>query len=200
MTAVPKSNTYYTAEAYLQQERNATHKSEYYKGEIFAMAGASLNHNRIVSNIIFAIRDGLRKKGKNCEVFPSDLRLHIPANTLYTYPDVSVICGEPQFTDDNFDVITNPIVLVEVLSESTKSYDRGEKFKLYRDIETLQNYVLVASDSHLVEVFTKKTDNLWELRIYENFDENVELGSLNISVSMQEIYLNVSFASEKKTS
>jgi len=200
MTAIPKSNTYYTPEEYLQQERKATHKSEYYKGEIFAMAGASLNHNRIVSNTIFAIRDGLRKKGKNCEVFPSDLRLHIPANTLYTYPDVSVICGEPQFTDDNFDVITNPIVLVEVLSESTKSYDRGEKFKLYRDIETLQNYVLVASDSHLVEVFTKKTDNFWELRIYENLDENVELGSLNISVSMQEIYLNVSFASEKKTS
>jgi len=196
MTAIPKSNTYYTPEEYLQQERKATHKSEYYKGEIFAMAGASLNHNRIVSNTIFAIRDGLRKKGKNCEVFPSDLRLHIPANTLYTYPDVSVICGEPQFTDDNFDVITNPIVLVEVLSESTKSYDRGEKFKLYRDIETLQNYVLVASDSHLVEVFTKKTDNFWELRIYENLDENVELGSLNISVSMQEIYLNVSF--EKK--
>jgi Uma2 family endonuclease len=200
MTAIPKSNNYYTAEAYLQQERNATHKSEYYKGEIFAMAGASLIHNEIVGNIIFALKDALRKQKKSCRVFPSDLRLHIPANTLYTYPDVSVICGEPQFTDDNFDVITNPIVLVEVLSESTKSYDRGEKFKLYRDIETLQNYVLVASDSHLVEVFTKKTDNLWELRIYENFDENVELGSLNISVSMQEIYLNVSFASEKKTS
>jgi len=200
MTAIPKSNTYYTPEEYLQQERKATHKSEYYKGEIFAMAGASLVHNEIVGNTIFTLKDALRKKQKTCRVFPSDLRIHIPANTLYTYPDVSVICGEPQFTDDNFDVITNPIVLVEVLSESTKSYDRGEKFKLYRDIETLQNYVLVASDSHLVEVFTKKTDNFWELRIYENLDENVELGSLNISVSMQEIYLNVSFASEKKTS
>jgi len=150
--------------------------------------------------LLLSIKDALRKKQKTCRVFPSNLRIHIPANTLYTYPDVSVICGEPQFTDDNFDVITNPIVLVEVLSESTKSYDRGEKFKLYRDIETLQNYALVTSDSHLVEVFTKKTDNFWELRIYENLDENVELGSLAISVSMQEIYLNVSFASEKKTS
>jgi len=193
MTAIPKSNTYYTAEAYLQQERNATHKSEYYKGEIFAMAGASLNHNRIVSNTIFAIRDSLRKKGKNCEVFPSDLRLHIPANTLYTYPDVTVICGEPEFTDDNFDIITNPTLLVEVLSESTQHYDRGEKFKLYRDIISLQTYVLVSSESYLIEVFTKKSENLWELRIYQDVDETVVLESLDISVPIKEFYLNVNF-------
>jgi len=197
MTAIPKSNTYYTAEAYLQQERNATHKSEYYKGEIFAMAGASLIHNEIVGNIIFALKDALRKQKKSCRVFPSDLRLHIPANTLYTYPDVTVICGEPEFTDDNFDIITNPTLLVEVLSESTQRYDRGEKFKLYRDIISLQTYVLVSSESYLVEVFTKKSKNLWELRIYQNLDEVIALESLEISVPMSEIYLNVSFENPK---
>jgi len=193
MTAVPKSNAYYTAEAYLQQERNATHKSEYYKGEIFAMAGASLIHNEIVGNIIFALKDALRKQKKSCRVFPSDLRLHIPANTLYTYPDVTVICGEPEFTDDNFDIITNPTLLVEVLSESTQQYDRGEKFKLYRDIISLQTYVLVSSESYLVEVFTKKSKNLWELKIYQDVDETVVLESLDISVPIKEFYVNVNF-------
>jgi len=193
MTAVPKSNTYYTAEAYLQQERNATHKSEYYKGEIFAMAGASLIHNEIVGNIIFALKDALRKQKKSCRVFPSDLRLHIPANTLYTYPDVTLICGEPEFTDDNFDIITNPTLLVEVLSESTQQYDRGEKFKLYRDIISLQTYVLVSSESYLVEVFTKKSKNLWELKIYQDVDETVVLESLDISVPIKEFYVNVNF-------
>ena len=197
MTAIPKENTYYTPEAYLALERKAPYKSEYYKGEIFAMAGVSFNHNRIVSNTIFTIRDSLRKKGKTCEVFPSDLRVHIPSNTLYTYPDVSVICGEPQFTDDNFDVITNPIVLVEVLSESTKDYDRGEKFKLYRDIDTLQNYILIASDSYLVEVFSKKQNNLWELKIYQDLDEQIDIAALEIAVPMAELYLNVVWDTDK---
>jgi len=193
MTAVPKTQSHYTPEEYLQMERAAAFKSEYYRGEIFAMAGASLNHNRIVSNAIFAIRDSLRKKEKACEVFPSDLRVHIPQNTLYTYPDVSVICGAPQFADDNFDVITNPIVLVEVLSESTKNYDRGEKFKLYRDLPSLQNYLLIAPDSPLVEVFSKKEAQLWELHIYQNLSEIISIASLAIEVPMQELYLNVNF-------
>jgi Uma2 family endonuclease len=194
MTAIPK---YYSQEEYLDIERRALHKSEYYQGEIFAMAGASLNHNRIVSNTIFAIRDSLRKKGKTCEVFPSNLRIHIPQNTLYTYPDVSVICGEPQFTDDHFDVVTNPTVLVEVRSKSTKDYDRSEKFRLYRDIETLQSYVLISSDSLLVEVFTKKQNNLWELRIYDKIEENMNIAVLEAEIPIQELYLNVSFEEPK---
>jgi Uma2 family endonuclease len=194
MTAIPK---YYSPEEYLDIERRALHKSEYYQGEIFAMAGASLNHNRIVSNTIFAIRDSLRKKDKTCEVFPSDLRIHIPQNTLYTYPDVSVICGEPQFTDDHFDVVTNPTVLVEVLSKSTKDYDRSEKFRLYRDIETLQSYILISSDSLLVEVFTKKQNNLWELRIYDKIEENMNIAVLEAEIPIQELYLNVSFEEPK---
>jgi Uma2 family endonuclease len=189
VTAIPK---YYSPEEYLDIERRALHKSEYYQGEIFAMAGANLNHNRIVSNTIFAIRDSLRKKGKTCEVFPSDLRIHIPQNTLYTYPDVSVICGEPQFTDDHFDVVTNPTVLVEVRSKSTKDY-RSEKFRLYRDIETLQSYILISSDSLLVEVFTKKQNNLWELRIYDKIEENMNIAILEAEIPIQELYLNVSF-------
>jgi Uma2 family endonuclease len=199
MTAIPKEHTYYTPEEYLALERNAPYKSEYYQGEIFAMAGASLRHNEIVGNIIFALKDALRKQKKSCRVFPSDLRVHIPQNTLYTYPDVSVICGEPQFTDDSFDAITNPIVLVEVLSDSTKDYDRGEKFKLYRDIDTLQDYLLIASDSPLVEVFSKKQKNLWELKIYKNLEEQIEIASLELAIIVEELYLNVAWNTDKKT-
>jgi Uma2 family endonuclease len=118
---------------------------------------------------------------------------YTPQNTLYTYPDVSVISGAPQFADDNFDVITNPVVLVEVLSESTKNYDRGEKFKLYRDLPSLQNYLLIAPDSPLVEVFSKKEAQLWELHIYQNLSEIINIASLAIEVPMQELYLNINF-------
>ena len=193
MTAVPKTQHHYKPEEYLQIERAAAFKSEYYRGEIFAMAGASLRHNEIVGNTLFALKDALRKKKKSCRVFPSDLRVHIPQNTLYTYPDVSVICGEPQFTDDNFDVLTNPIVLVEVLSESTKNYDRGEKFKLYRDLPSLQDYILIATDSPLVEIFSKKEAQVWELHIYQSLTELISIAALEVEILMQELYLNVNF-------
>ncbi|MCS6795297.1 MAG: Uma2 family endonuclease, partial [Raineya sp.] len=126
MSAVPKE-TYISPQEYLARERLAKHKSEYYQGEIFAMAGASLEHNDIVRNLIVSLTLALRKKGNDCKTYPSDLRIHIPERDFYTYPDVSVLCGEPEFTDDIFDTITNPVVIVEVLSESTADYDRGAK-------------------------------------------------------------------------
>src|SRR5882757_2625151 len=123
---------YISVEDYLKAERAATEKHEYYQGEIFAMSGASLKHNRISVNVLTEL--GNKLKGKGCQPYGSDLRIHIPKNTLFTYPDISIICGDPNLTDNSFDTATNPSVIIELLSKSTRNYDKGEKFTLYRDI------------------------------------------------------------------
>lgn len=197
MSAVPKK-TYLSPEEYLAQERLAPYKSEYYQGEIFAMAGTSFKHNQIVSNLIVALTLIFRKKGKNCRTLPSDLRVHIPEKTFYTYPDVSVICGKPEFTDDEFDTITNPTLIVEVLSPSTADYDRGAKFRFYQQIPTLLHYVLVSSWECNVEIFTRKNDSLWELQIYQDMNENCYISHWDIHLPMQEIYENIQWDVSEK--
>ncbi|MDW8295676.1 MAG: Uma2 family endonuclease [Raineya sp.] len=188
MSAVPKE-TYISPQDYLARERLAKHKSEYYQGEIFAMAGASFEHNEITANLLYLLKTLL--KGKSCRPYPSDLRIHIPERDFYTYPDVSVLCGEPEFTDDIFDTITNPVVIVEVLSESTADYDRGAKFRFYQQIRTLQHYILVSSWECYVEVFTRKKQNLWELQVYQDMNESCLISYLDIALPLQEIYENV---------
>ncbi|MDW8295677.1 MAG: Uma2 family endonuclease [Raineya sp.] len=188
MSAVPKEN-YISPQEYLARERLAKHKSEYYQGEIFAMAGASFEHNEITANLLYLLKTLL--KGKSCRPYPSDLRIHIPERDFYTYPDVSVLCGEPEFTDDIFDTITNPVVIVEVLSESTADYDRGAKFRFYQQIRTLQHYILVSSWECYVEVFTRKKQNLWELQVYQDMNESCLISCLDIALPLQEVYENV---------
>ncbi|MGZ8552856.1 MAG: Uma2 family endonuclease, partial [Chitinophagaceae bacterium] len=134
----PKYN-YVSPEQYLEMERAAETKHEYYKGEVFAMSGASWQHNVIAKNINTIVLPFL--KGKPCDMFGSDLRIHIPENSLYTYPDFSIICGKPETTDDQKDTVVKPSVLIEILSKSTKDYDRGTKFNLYRSISTLNEYI-----------------------------------------------------------
>ena len=141
----------YTIEEYLEMENAAAEKHEYYKGEIFAMSGAKLTHNMIVTNIFGNLYSKL--KGKPCRPFGSDMRIHIPANTLFTYPDISVMCGEIESRDNDDMNFLNPTVIIEVLSPSTKNYDRGEKFRLYRDIPSLKEYILVDSESISIEAF-----------------------------------------------
>jgi Uma2 family endonuclease len=148
-------------EDYLQMENTEVVKHEYYQGEIFAMSGAKVPHNKISGNIYATLHAKL--KGKKCKPFNSDQRIHIPSNTLFTYPDISIICGEIiTLNDDDYNVL-NPTVIIEVLSNSTKNYDRGEKFKLYRDIKTLKEYILVDSESIHVEVFRLNENGHWEL-------------------------------------
>ena len=135
---------YISPDEYLAGERAALEKHEYYQGEVFAMSGASLQHNVIFSNLFTDI--GSKLKGKGCKPYGSDLRIHIPRNTLYTYPDISIICGEAHLTDNEFDTATNPTVIIELLSKSTRNYDKGEKFTLYRDIDALKEYILVDTE------------------------------------------------------
>jgi Uma2 family endonuclease len=180
---------YCTEQEYLDIERIALDKHEYYKGEVFAMSGASIKHNIIFSNSFGNLVSKLN--GKNCKPFGSDLRVHIPKQTLYTYPDISIICGEIETTDDKFDTVTNPSVIIEILSESTRNYDKGNKFTLYRNIASLKEYILIDSESIMVEKFIKNADNSWQLTEYKSLNESFKIETVAIEMDLETIYNGV---------
>ncbi|MEP7110021.1 MAG: Uma2 family endonuclease [Ferruginibacter sp.] len=182
---------YISEKDYLIAERKAFEKHEYYKGEIFAMSGASFPHNDIFSNLFADL--GSKLKGKSCRPYGSDLRIHIPSNTLYTYPDISIICGEKESTDDQFDTATNPSVIIEILSKSTKDYDKGSKFTLYRAIETLKEYILVDSTNISVEKFIRLTDNSWQLTEYKFLTDAFSISTVDIKILLSDIYEGLKF-------
>ena len=178
---------------YLELERQAPEKSEYFKGEIFAMAGATKEHNKIVASIISAV--GQHLKGKSCSFFPSDIRVHNNINDFYTYPDVTIACGKEEYLDDKFDTLTNPTVLFEVLSETTEDYDRGTKFKLYRSIPSLQNYVLVSSTEIAAEVYTRSKD-LWILSTAKDKEDSIHISAIDYNLKLEDIYAQVGALNE----
>lgn len=172
---------------YLENEIISTEKHEYYQGEIFDMAGATVEHNRIATNVAGEIYSKL--KGKNCNVFNSDLRVHIQSNSLYTYPDITVICGNIEKLPNAFDTIINPTLIIEVLSTSTKDYDRGTKFMLYRDISSLKEYIVIDSMGNVhLEKFYKQEDNLWILNEYKSMEDIVPIESLTIELALKDVY------------
>lgn len=178
----------WTPAEYLAWERLQPERHEFFDGEIFAMSGASFDHNRIVLNLGGELRSALRHR--RCDVTPSDLRVKVPATGLYTYPDLTVVCGEPLFEDGTRDTLLNPIVLVEVLSDSTERYDRGKKFRNYRSITTLREYVLVAQDAVSVERYTRGDDGVWSLH-ESGAGEKLVLTSVGCEIAVDEIYLKV---------
>ena len=175
-----------TIEEYLEFENANTEKYEYYKGELFAMSGAKLQHNIITKNLFIGL--GVKLKGKPCQPYGSDMRIHIPTNTLFTYPDISVICGEVKTLNDDEINALNPTVIIEVLSPSTKSYDRGDKFNLYRDIPTLKEYILVDSAAISIEAFSINSQNNWELKEYKTIAETLHLETIQVSIELKDIY------------
>lgn len=187
MSAVPK--TLMSAEDYLAFERQSEFRHEFYLGEIFQMSGASREHNLIVFNLASQIGSQLR--GKNCEGYANDMRVFTPITGLYTYPDVVVVCGEPEFSDNEFDTLLNPIVLIEVLSPSTADYDRGKKFWHYQSIEHLREYMLIAQDEVKIEHLIKLSNGRWDVREYDLPDTEIELSSIGISLTLSEIYEKV---------
>jgi Uma2 family endonuclease len=180
---------YITQEEYLEAERQALDKHEYYAGEIFAMSGASLPHNIIFSNTIGSLSAKL--KGKPCRPFGSDLRVHIPKNTLYTYPDITIICGQPKTTDDKMDTVTNPSVIIEILSKSTYDYDKGQKFTLYREIATLKEYILIDSMAIRVETLTRNEDDSWTFREYKSLYGEFTIETVGEMMKLSDIYFEV---------
>ncbi len=188
MSAVPQS--YLTPEEYLSIERKAEYKSEYSDGEMYAISGASREHNLISLNIGSELRAQLR--GRPCETYASDMRVRISPPRGYLYPDVVVVCGDAIFDDDTVDTLVNPLMIVEVLSASTESYDRGTKFGWYRRIESLQEYVLVSQDTPHVERFVKR-DEGWVLNDAEGLESSVRLESIGCELALSDIYDRVAF-------
>jgi Uma2 family endonuclease len=181
-----QTKVYYTPEEYLALERQAGYKSEYFDGEIFAMTGASRRHNLVAGNILATLHSQLRKRP--CEIYPSDMRVKVSPTGLYTYPDVSVVCGEPMFDDEQRDTLLNPTVLVEVLSKSTASYDRGEKFEHYRKIKSLAEYLVVAQDKYHVEQYTRQPDDRWLLSETDDPQKTIRLSSIECDLALADVY------------
>ena len=176
---------------YLALDREAEIRSEFLDGEMFAMSGASLTHNSICVDVIGSLLAQLR--GSGCQVFSQDLRVQISETGLYAYPDVLVVCGEPELVDDDhFDTLLNPALLVEVLSPSTEAWDRGGKFAHYRTLESLRGYVLVSQDRPLVEVYGRDGD-AWILRAADRLEQSVELPGIDAGLKLAEIYERVDF-------
>ncbi len=184
--AVAYGKSKFTIEEYLEFEKTSEEKYEYYQGEIFAMSGSKVPHNTISVNIIAALKQKL--KGKSCQPFNSDQRIYIPENSLFTYPDISIICGDIiTLNDDDWNIL-NPSVIIEVLSPGTKDYDRGGKFKLYRDIPTLKEFILVDSETVNIEAFRINDRGYWELEEYKETGTALLIKTIGVAISVEEIY------------
>ena len=195
MSAVPKMKL--TEAEYLAKERKAEFKSEFYRGEMFAMSRASREHILIAGNVTGELRNQF--KGRCCEVYSNDMRVRVSATGLYTYPDVVIVCGEPEFLDAEVDTLLNPTVLIEVLSPSTESYDRGAKAEQYRRIPSLREHVLITQDRPHVDVLIRQEDGSWLLRETNELDQVVTLPSVSVSLPMCEIYDRITFEAPPTT-
>lgn len=190
MSTAPKRRLLSEPE-YLLIERQAAERSEYVRGEMFAMAGASREHNVIASNISRRLGNQLENRG--CDVYQSDMKVWIPSKRRYAYPDVVVVCGHRKFADEHRDVLINPTVLIEVLSESTRDYDLAEKASDYRSIESLREIVLIAQDQPWAEHLVRGADETWSLRDIVGADANVSLRSIGCELPFAAVYAKIEF-------
>ena len=189
MSTQPK--TFLTPEQYLEIERKAEYKSQYWRGEMFAMAGASANHNSLAVNLVIDVGGQLR--GRDCRAYGSDMRVQTSPDGLYTYPDLSVVCGKPKLADSKFDTLENPTLIAEILSASTEGYDRGEKFEQYRSISSLKQYLLVTQDRAHVELYTRQPDGQWLLCEASGLDQFINLDSIGCRLALEDLYDKVDF-------
>lgn len=178
-----------TIQEYLEFEISPQEKHGYYKGEVFAMSGAEVPHNIISGNLYFRLREKLA--GKPCQPFNSDQRVHIPANTLFAYPDISIVCGDIETLENDQWNLLNPAVIIEVLSPSARDYDIGGKFDPYRDISAQKEYTLVDSQAVWVYAFRINRSNHWELEEYKNLADSLALKSIQVNIALADIYEGV---------
>ena len=191
---LPQRKAVLTPTEYLRIERAATYRSKYFAGEMIALAGGTPRHSLIKTNLLRVLSGAL--KGRPCTAYGSDLRIRVSATGLYTYPDVSIICGELQFDDEQRDTVVNPTLIAEVLSESTEAYDRGKKFDHYRQLPSPREYLLVSQDSPTLERFARNADDTWTLTIKTGLDQSLELPAIGVTLSLAEVFDKVDFTSE----
>ena len=184
------ARTYLIPEEYLTWERKQPFKNEYHNGQIIAMSGASRAHNLITMNMANQFYTQL--VAQSCEVYPGDMRVRTKPTVSYFYPDVIVVCGEPRFEDDTFDTLLNPVLIVEVLSPSTAAFDRGEKFEHYKQLSSLQEYMLISQNRVHVERYLRQ-DTQWILTEFRKIDEMIHLLSNRCKLSVRDIYTLVKF-------
>lgn len=184
----------YTIAEYISLEKEANTKYEYHDGKVFALAGGSINHGLLCGNIYSELRNGLEGKGSNCKTLTSEIKLKVKGQNSFVYPDSMVICGEIETSKEEKNSVTNPILIVEVMSKSTSNYDRGDKFFLYKKIPSLQEYVLIEQDKSQIDVFYKKPgSDLWLISRYETIDSKLELRSINIEIEISKLYFDIVF-------
>ena len=188
MFAVKMKPRWISPEDYLRQEEVATDKHEYFNGEIFAMAGGTHNHEMISENIFAALHQYARRK--KCTAYGANMKILVQKNELYTYPDAMLLCGKLEFVADRKDIITNPLLIVEVLSDSTQSYDRGDKFALYRGLSSFTHYLLIHQDRPLIE-YHQKTPLGWLLTEIEGMEATLTLDVLEMGIPLAELYEGV---------
>jgi Uma2 family endonuclease len=184
-----QAKSHLTPEQYLEIERKAEFKSEYYQGEMFAMSGARLAHIQIVANVMREL--GQQLLDRPCQPLSNDMRVCVKPVGLYTYPDIVVVCGEPKFLDDTFDTLLNPTVIIEVLSDSTESYDRDKKFEMYGSLESLAEYVMISSQRVRAERYTRLPDGTWNYGDKSGLQDSIDLKSVNCRLLMAELYKRV---------
>ncbi|MFT3882530.1 MAG: Uma2 family endonuclease [Gemmatales bacterium] len=185
-----------TPEEYLAIERAATFKSEFYRGEMFAMAGANRNHNRLFHNLSYLLQHQL--KSDSCSLMGPDMRVATASQRNYFYPDLVIVCEKPQFLENAFDTLVNPQVIFEILSESTERFDRGDKFEEYRNIASLQEYVLVSQDKMLIQRFVRQSEDHWDMRIFKDAAGDFSLESVKVTIPLKDIYAGVEFDKSKE--
>jgi Uma2 family endonuclease len=195
MSALPETHRQMTEAEYLALERSSQVKHEFMAGEVYAMSGASEPHNLITTSTIAILYNQLR--GRPCKVYGSDMKVRTPATGSYAYPDITVVCGEAHFADDQRDVLLNPTVIIEVISPSTERYDRGRKFQHYRELKSLQEYILIAQDSPRIERFVRQENLFWQFNEAHGIDAALELSSIGCTLTLAEIYEQVSFEPEQ---
>jgi Uma2 family endonuclease len=192
MAAQPKAPM--TVEEYLAFDRASEIKHEYYGGEVFAMAGASYDHNTIVGNTFASLRTQLQDGP--CRVKLSDVRVQVGTGGLFAYPDLSVVCGPPQFCFGKCDVLVNPALIIEVLSPSAEGYDRGKKFAHYRTIASLQAYVLISQDDYRIEHYVRQANGLWVLSDATGADATLQLPTINCALALADVYRETELAEQ----
>ncbi|AFZ53224.1 Uma2 family endonuclease [Cyanobacterium aponinum] len=183
--------TCYSVEEYFELEETAEYKSEYHDGEIIPMTGGTTNHNKIAGNFYFYFKSAFRRQ--NYDIYINDVRLSIPLQRRYTYPDIMIIQDQPIYEGDKQTTITNPLIIIEVLSNSTENYDKGEKFKSYRSIKSFQEYILIDQYSFSVEQFIKESEGEWKFKEYLGENQVLKLGKIDFELSFSDIYEGVNF-------
>jgi Uma2 family endonuclease len=190
--SLPRALPVFTAEQYLDLERHSEIRHEFLDGTVYAMSGGSPTHSAICFNLATTL--GVQLRGTRCKGFSSDMKVRAGDASLYAYPDLTVVCGEPLLHDDHGDVLLNPVVIFEILSRSTESYDRGEKFERYKTIETLTDYVLVSQDRPRLEHFSRQPDGTWSLTEVSALESSLDIASINCRLPLAEVYDRIEFA------